>query len=388
MSLDVAALRADTPGCADVVHLNNAGAALMPNPVVDAVVGHLRLEARIGGYEAAAVAEDAIEHTYDAIAGLIGARRHEIALVENATRAWDMAFYAMRFEPGDRILTSRAEYGSNAIAFLQVAQRTGAVIDVAGDDETGAVSLSELERMIGNRTRLIALTHVPSHCGLVNPASEVGALARQAGVPFLLDAAQSVGQLPVDVTEIGCDILSAPGRKFLRGPRGTGFLYVRDELIEQLDPPMLDLRAASWAATDRIVIRSDARRFETWEAGLAGRIGLGVAVDYALALGVDAIEERITTLAERLRSLLAELPHIEPHDKGHRRCGIVTFSDRRRPAAQVADDLRARHINVSVTHTEHARFDDAERALPPAVRASVHCYNTESELDQLIDALR
>lgn len=388
MSLDVAALRADTPGCSEVVHLNNAGAALMPNPVLNAVIHHLRLEARIGGYEAAAVAGAAIEHTYDAIASLIGAERHEIALVENATRAWDMAFYAMRFEPGDRILTSRAEYASNVIAFLQVAQRTGVIIDVAGDDETGAVSLTELERMIGDRTRLIALTHVPSHCGVVNPASEVGALAREAGVTFLLDAAQSVGQLSVDVTEIGCDILSAPGRKFLRGPRGTGFLYVRDELVEQLDPPMLDLRAATWVATDRFEVRSDARRFETWESALAGRIGLGVAVDYTLALGLDAIEERITMLASRLRTMLADLPQVELRDKGRRQCGIVTFSDRRRPAEEVAADLRARHINVSVTHAAHARFDVDERVLASAVRASVHCYNTESELDQLIDAIR
>lgn len=388
MTLDVAALRADTPGCEEVVHLNNAGASLMPNAVVDAVVGHLRLEARIGGYEAAAAAGDDLEHTYDAVAGLIGARRHEIALVENATRAWDMAFYAMRFEAGDRIVTSTAEYGSNVIAFLQVAQRTGAVIDVVPDDETGQVSLADLERMIGDRTRLIALTHVPTQGGLVNPAEEVGAVARRAGVPFLLDACQSVGQLPVDVDAIGCDILSATGRKFLRAPRGTGFLYVREGMIEQLEPPFLDIQAASWVARDRYEIRADARRFETWESGVAGRIGLGVAVDQARTLGVDAIEARITALADRLRTLLAEMPEIHLHDKGRRRCGIVTFSDRRRPAEEVAGALRAQGINVSVSSPEQARLDLDERGLPAIVRASVHCYNTDEELDRLVAALR
>jgi selenocysteine lyase/cysteine desulfurase len=387
MTLDVAALRAETPGCEEVAHLNNAGASLMPNPVVDAVVGHLRLEARIGGYEAAAVADDDIEHTYDAIAGLIGARRHEIALVENATRAWDMAFYAMRFEAGDRIITSTAEYGSNVIALLQVAQRTGAVIDVVPDDDTGQVSLADLERMIGERTRLVALTHVPTQGGLVNPAEEVGALARQAGVPFLLDACQSVGQLPVDVDAIGCDILSATGRKFLRAPRGTGFLYVREGMIEQLEPPFLDIQAASWVARDRYEIRADARRFETWESGVAARIGLGVAVDLARSLGLDAIEARITTLADRLRTLLAELPHVEVHDTGRRRCGIVTFSDRRRPAEEVAGALRAQGVNVSVSRPEQARLDFDERGLPAIVRASVHCYNTDDELDRLVAAL-
>lgn len=387
MTLDVAALRADTPGCEEVAHLNNAGASLMPNRVVDAVVGHLRLEAHIGGYEAAAAADDDIEHTYDAIAGLIGARRHEIALVENATRAWDMAFYAMRFEAGDRIITSTAEYGSNVIALLQVAQRTGAVIDVVPDDDTGQVSLADLERMIGERTRLVALTHVPTQGGLVNPAEEVGALARQAGVPFLLDACQSVGQLPVDVDAIGCDILSATGRKFLRAPRGTGFLYVREGMIEQLEPPFLDIQAASWVARDRYEIRADARRFETWESGVAARIGLGVAVDLARSLGLDAIEARITTLADRLRTLLAELPHVEVHDKGRRRCGIVTFSDRRRPAEEVAGALRAQGVNVSVSRPEQARLDFDERGLPAIVRASVHCYNTDDELDRLVAAL-
>lgn len=387
MTIDVAQLRADTPGCAQVVHLNNAGASLMPTPVLDAVVDHLRREARMGGYEAAALAQDAIEHTYDAVAGLIGARRHEIALVENATRAWDMAFYSLRFAPGDRILTSTAEYGSNAIAFLQVAARTGAVIDVAPDDESGQVSVAALARLIDDRTRLIALTHVPTQGGLVNPAGEVGALARAAGVPFLLDACQSVGQLRVDVTEIGCDLLSATGRKFLRGPRGTGFLYVRDDLIEQLEPPLLDLQAATWVAPDRIEIRSDARRFETWESAVAGRIGLGVAVDYARTIGLDAIEARVTALADRLRSELGELAHVDLHDKGRRRCGIVTFTDRRRPAEEVVAALRAAGINVSVSRPEQARYDFEARHLGPIVRASVHCYNTDDELDALVDAL-
>jgi cysteine desulfurase/selenocysteine lyase len=227
IAIDVARARADTPGCREVVHLNNAGASLPPAPVLEAVVGHLRREAQIGGYEAAAERADRVEHTYDALAALLGCARDEVAVVENATRGWDMAFYAFRFRPGDRILTTRVEYGSSYIAFLQVAARTGAVVEVVPDDEAGQVDVSALEAMLDERVKLVSLVHVPTHGGLVNPAAEVGRVTRAAGVPLLLDACQSAGQMPLDVEELGCDVLTGTGRKFLRGPRGTGFLYVR-----------------------------------------------------------------------------------------------------------------------------------------------------------------
>jgi cysteine desulfurase/selenocysteine lyase len=381
--IDVAAARRDTPGCDDVVHLNNAGAALPPLAVTDAVVDHLRLEARIGGYEAAEAAGDAIAHTYTALSHLLGCGAHEIAVVENATRGWDMAFYAMPFEQGDKILTSRAEYASNVIAFLQVAQRTGAVVEVVDDDEHGQISVDDLRRRIDERVRLIALTHVPTQGGLVNPAAAVGVVAKEAGVTYLLDACQSAGQLQLDVDEIGCDVLSGTGRKYLRGPRGTGFLYVRESLIDQLVPPFLDLHAATWTAPDRYVVRGDARRFENWETNYAGKIGLGVAVDYALAVGIGAIEDRVTALAEALRARLVEAGALV-HDLGERRCGIVSFSVPDQLAADVQKWLSAERINTSVSLVDYARLDLPARGLPDLVRASVHYYNIEDELDQLV----
>jgi len=232
MAIDLARVRADTPGLSHVLHLNNAGAALPPSVVTEAVIGHLRREAEIGGYEAAEEADGLLERSYDAVAQLLNCHREEVAVVENATRAWDMAFYAFPFRAGDRILTGKAEYASNYISFLQVARRTGAVVEAIEDDEYGQISVAALERAIDKRVKLIALTHVPTNGGLINPAAEVGRVAKAAGIPFLLDACQSAGQLPLDVEGIGCDMLSATGRKFLRGPRGIGFLYVRRDLIE------------------------------------------------------------------------------------------------------------------------------------------------------------
>ncbi|GAA1199979.1 aminotransferase class V-fold PLP-dependent enzyme [Pseudonocardia alaniniphila] len=390
MDFDVERARNDTPGAHDVAHLDNAGAALPPRQVTDAVIEHLRTEAEVGGYEAAAMAADRLDGTYQAVARLLGCEQDEIALVENATRAWDMAFYAMPLKPGDRILTAHAEYASNVIAFLQVAARAGAVVEVVDDDEHGQLSVTDLCRRLqdgAGRVGLIAMTHVPTHGGLVNPAEEVGAVAREAGVPFLLDACQSVGQLQVDVERIGCDMLSATGRKFLRGPRGTGFLYVRRSLLERLEPPFLDLHAATLTAPDRYEMRPDARRFENWESDVAARIGLGVAVDYALEWGLAAIEARVTVLAETLRERLQAVSGVRVHDQGLRRCGIVTFTVDGVSCEEVQRTLRERGVRTTISRARSAQLDMPRRGLAEVVRASVHYYNTEDELDRLVDAL-
>ena len=387
MTLDLERARRETPGCATVLHFNNAGAALMPQPVLDALQRHLQLEATIGGYEAAEREHAAVEHVYDALARLIGGHRDEIAVIENATRAWDMAFYSLRFGAGDRILTATAEYASNYIAYLQVAARTGAVVEVIPDDEHGQVSVEALGRMLDARVKLIAITHVPTNGGLVNPAAAVGRVAREAGVPYLLDACQSVGQMPVDVAELGCDMLSATGRKYLRGPRATGFLWVRRAFLEPMEPPFLDLHAATWVARDRYELRPDARRFENWETYYAGKIALGVAVDYALAWGLPAIRERVYMLAGQLRERLAARPGVTLRDKGAERCGIVTFTAEGCAAALIKQVLRSEAINVSVSSYAGTRLDMEDRKLPGVVRASLHYYNSEEEIERFCAAL-
>ncbi|MGB8539689.1 MAG: aminotransferase class V-fold PLP-dependent enzyme [Acidobacteriaceae bacterium] len=385
---DLAQLRAETAGCEQTTFFNNAGASLQPRPVVARVIEHLRLEEQVGGYEAADRVAQELAGVYGSVARLLHCAPEEIALQENATRAWEMAFYSLRFAPGDRILTAANEYASNYIAFLQVAQRTGAEIHVVESDEAGEVNLEALRTLLDDRVKLIALTHVPTNGGLVQPAARVGELARAAGIPFLLDACQSAGQMDLDVNALGCDMLSATGRKYLRGPRGTGFLYVRNALLAQMDPPSLDLHAATWVARGKFEVRTDAKKFETWESAAATRLGLGVAIEYALALGLKSIECRVQYLAALLRERLATIEGVTVRDLGRVRCGIVTFTCDGHSPGEVMQRLKASGIAVRTIERSSARIDMEQRGLDELVRASVHYYNTEAEIERLCQAIR
>lgn len=385
---EIEQLRAITPGTRQRVHLNNAGAALMTQTVLASVIDHLRLEADIGGYEAKARESVRIEAVHASVARLLNAHPDEIALAENATVAWQWAFYALRFQPGDRILTTTAEYAANYLAYLQVAKRTGAVIDLIPDDADGRLDPQALAAMIDARVRLIAITWVPTNGGLVNPAAAVGRIANAHGIPYLLDACQAVGQMPVDVAQLGCDMLAATGRKFLRGPRGTGFLYIRRALLEQTEPAMIDMHGATWAGGDRYHLRPDARRFETWESNYAARLGLGTAIEEALAIGLPRIETRVKALAATLRTGLGSIAGATVHDLGPDPAAIVSFTLAGHDATSVAARLAERGINVSVSAPSSTPIDGERRRLPALVRASPHYYNTEAEMGQLVDAVQ
>ena len=386
-SFPLTQIREDTPGVNEVIHFNNCGSALPPTPVLETVINHLKREASIGGYEAADEAQERLNAVYDSTAKLIGSQPDEIAVIENATRAWDMAVYGYKFSPGDRVLLCRAEYVSNVIALLQLKERHQIEIIVIDDDEYGQIDLVHLEQELAKGAEMVTLTHTPTSGGLINPAESVGTLCNAYNTFFVLDACQSIGQVPINVKEIGCQVLSATSRKYLRGPRGVGFLYVEESALDQIEPPFLDLRAATWTSDMGYEIVDGAKRFENWETNFAGKLGLGAAIDYALDLTVEKTSIRLKALAEILRSKLASLNQLSIHDQGKDKGGIVTFSIEGLKSEVVSQKLRAEKINTSTTAPGAARFDLDHRGIPTVVRASTHYYNSEEEIDCFVSAV-
>jgi selenocysteine lyase/cysteine desulfurase len=367
--------------------LNNAGASLLSTPTIITMTDYLNREAQIGGYEAADEAADEIAAVYALLAELLGAAPSQIALFDNSTHAWNAAFYSVPLRAGDRILTGRNEYGSNVLAYLQIAQRTGAEVVVVPNDESGQIDIVALADLIDEHTKLIGMTWVPTAGGLVNPAAEVGRLARAADVLYLLDATQAVGQFPIDVSAIGCDLLTGTGRKFLRGPRGTGFLYAGERAIERLEPFVAEIRSATWDGGRSFEWVDGARRFETWENSYVNVLGLGAAVRQALDIGLDWAGTRSAALGSRLRTGLAQIEHVSVHDLGREQCAIVTARVDGVDTGEAAEELSRRGINLSTTVAEDNQFDSEVRDVHPLLRLSPHYFNTEAEIDKAVDAI-
>lgn len=387
MELDKVEESASAPGKQQVIHFNNAGAGLMPEAVLQTQIEYLQLEARIGGYEAARLKASEIESVYHSVSTLLNCHSDEVAIVENASVGWMMLFYAIPFVAGDRILTTEAEYASNYLAYLQLAKQKSVVVEVVPSNEAGEICLHALESMIDARVKLISISHIPTNGGLVNPAVEVGRIARKYNVLYLLDACQSAGQLPLDVKEIQCDFLTATSRKYLRGPRGCGFLFISRSRIADLHPPMIDLYSAECVGLTDYRLREDARRFENWENNYSARLGMGKAIDHALSIGIARIEQQVSGLAEQLRKRLNTVDEVCVQDIGHKRCGIVSFSVEGMDATDIMHRLNTQGVNVSVSKPSSTPLDAARRNLPDLVRASVHYYNDQTELDRFIELL-
>lgn len=387
-AIDVAAERARTPGVFGARHLNAAGAALPTSTVLEAVVEHLDLESRIGGYEAAAAARERLDAVYDQAARLIGGQRDDIALVESATVGWQRMIDALQLGPGDRILAARSSYVSSALNLLELERTRGIELEVLPRDAAGHVDVAALERALERPAALVTIAQIPTSSGLLEPAAEVGRLARAAGVPYLLDATQSVGHLPVDVREIGCDALFTTGRKFLRGPRGTGFLYVDAELRGRIRPPAPDVRGARWSGEHAFELSDTALRFETWETSHALRLGLGVAIAEARALGVDAVAAHVTRLGQALRERLTQLPGVTVTDPAGAVGGIVTFVRDGEDPRATQQALQELGVHVVPVPAGHGQWDMAPRRLEAVVRASFHVYNDVDDIDALERVLR
>ncbi|CAL5229328.1 g12634 [Coccomyxa viridis] len=390
-SRDLPQLRADTPGCQHIIHFNNAGAALPIKEVVDIQHAFLDSEALCGGYETVITETEALQLAYNELATMLNCSARNIAILQSATAAWMQVFYGIPFQSGDRILTGVHEYAANYIAFLQVAKRTGAKIEVIPETADNDVNLEALEHSIVHgqgRPALLAFTHIPTNSGRVYSAEGIGAIAKRHGVPFLLDACQSVGQMPLNVAKLGCNWLSGTSRKYLRGPRGVGFLYASDKAMQQSEPAALDMWGAEWVTGGQYRLQPGARRYEQYERCFAAVAGLGVAARYANELGVDWIWERVQELAAELRSRLRSIPGVTVHDRGRLLCGIVSFTKDGVDSAQMKAFLLKKMINVSISPMTSTRLDFEKHGLPESVvRASVHYYNSSADIEQLAQAV-
>ena len=388
--LDVAALRAETPGCEHVIHFNNAGCGLLANPVLQRMLEHLQLEARMGGYEAAAARAAEVRGFYSAVADVIHCRPENVAFAGSATHAYSKALSAIDFAPGDVILTTRNDFISNQIAFLALRKRSGVEVVHAPDmpDGSGVDVEAMVSLMRSRRPRLVAVTHIPTNSGLVQPVVEIGRHCRDLGLLYLVDACQSLGQCEIDVREIGCDLLTATCRKFLRGPRGSGFLYVSDRVLHDgLEPLFIDMHGARWAEPERYEPVASAARFEEWELPYATLLGCAAATRYARDVGIGRISRRAWALAARLREGLAAIPGVRVLDRGARPAALVTFDVAGWQATPFKEAIDARRINSALSYREFALYDFGDKDVAWCLRLSPHYYNTEEEVETVIGAV-
>lgn len=381
--------RKDTPGCDALAHLNNAGASLTPRVVHQTVAAHLRLEDELGGYEAFEASVEPIRRAYDDVGTLLGTRGRNIAFTQNSTLAFMQALEVFDFAPGDVIVTSNSDYASNQIMYLSLARRRGVDVVRAPDAPEGGVDPEAVRSLLSRRkVTLVALTWVPTNSGLVQPIEAVGAICRSREVPYLVDACQAVGQIPIAVERVQCDYLAGTARKFLRGPRGIGFLYVSDRAIAGGAHPLLvDMHGARWTEADAFELAPDARRFESWEMSAALLLGIGAAARYALEVGIETAKDQCRALAAYARERLAAVPEVRVLDRGAELCAIVTIRPGGLDAANVKLRLRARGINTSSPDRSDAVIDMDAKGTTSALRISPHYYNTRTEIDAAAAAL-
>jgi cysteine desulfurase / selenocysteine lyase len=388
--MNLTQLRHDTPATADLIHLNNAGAALMPTVVTEAVDQYLAYEARHGGYEAQAAYDSQLADFQTDVARLLGGQPRNWAFCYSATDAYARALSAIPFRANDVILTTNDDYISNQFAFLSLQKRFGIHIVRADDLPGGGVRADHLIELAHQlHPVLIAVTHVPTNAGRVQPVEVFGPVARAVGAWYLVDACQSVGQMPVDAGAIGADFLSATGRKFLRGPRGTGLLYVSDRVLEAgLEPLFIDMRGADWLTDDTYLPQPTARRFEQWESSPASVLGLSAALRYAASVGMVAVQERNALLMSRLKHGLAKVSGLHlfnEADVPEASLLLFTLPGQRPDALQAA--LKQHRINFSMSYTNFALIDWQRKGVDWALRFSPHYYNTEDEVDAVVDVI-
>lgn len=387
MNLD--AIRRDTPGCSDKIFLNSAGSSLMPKPVVERMVEYLYEEQELGGHTTAEKNIEPINAFYEQAAKLINSKPSNIAFTNSATDGYAKALSSISFKDGDCIITTNDDYISNHIAFISLQRRYRIKVIRAVNMPDNELDLAYFEHLIQkHRPKLIAVTHIPTNSGLIQNVKGVGKLCKQYDILYLVDACQSVGQLVVDVTKMNCDFLTATGRKFIRGPRGTGFLYVSDHVLAQkMAPLFLDSNGAEWTAFDDYQLSETAKRFEFFERSNASLLGLTEALKYANAIGMVNIENYNRKLSEMLRSHLLD-NGFRILDKGNQLSSIITFCEQDGKIDTIQKIIKENNIIFKVNNKNGALIDFTLKNVDQAIRLSPHYFNTMEEIEKVSAMLK
>lgn len=386
-SLELEKMREMTPGAEKRLHLDNCGASLMPEPVINAIRSHLDEEVRMGGYVAQEQQSSAIERVYNSLSRLVGGSEQDFAITGSAVDAWTKAFYSVPMVAGDNIITAYNEYCSNYVAYLHRAQQRGIEVRVAYPGSDGQLDLAQLESLVDDRTKLISVTHVPSSSGQILPVEEIGKIAKTKDKLYLVDICQSVGQLPVNVETIGCDMATGTARKFLRGPRGMGFLYMNEKARGRIEPVVATNKSAAWVGDQEIEFRTDTALFEAWERNIGNQLAFGAAVDYLLELGLERATSEIQSRAAYLRSGLSNINKVIPTCQPDATAAIITFNKEGYDAADVKAKFHAEGVGVQVSTIEHTRLDLGARGINTTIRVSPHYYNSKDELDRFLNMI-
>ena len=373
-------------------HFNHAGMSLTPAPVLARMQAHLDLEAEIGGYEAAEAATDELSAVPAALAPLFGpgVDADEMAAVESATRAWETALWALAetfdYGPGDRVLVDQFAYATVYTSIQRLRAARGIEVEVVASHADGSVDVGRLAGLTDASTRLVSVTHMPTHLGVRSDVEAVGRVLAGSGIVYALDVAQTLGQMPIDVGAIGCQIAYAPGRKFLRAPRGTAALYVEADLADRLVPLSPGFGSVSPTDPDSFTLPPGARRFDAFEYGHAARLALGAAARYATDIGLAPIERLVVSRSRDVTERLAVTAGVRLVASADA-VGIVSFVHDRLTPEEVWRHLSELGVNVWVSPAGGAPLDGHARPVLPSVRVSPHYVTGADDLDRLSAAL-
>ena len=383
--MDVARLREQIPVCQKMVYMNTGWSGPSPIPVVRAIKERLDYEMEYGPIspEVYESGREIQARTREAVAGLLNASPQEICLTENTTEGINIVINGLPWRDGDEIITCNLEHSSVLVPSYFQESRHGVVVRVLSiaTDEPPDDILGKIGAALTERTRMVFLSHIQYSCGLRMPVKEIRKLTKDRGVLLLLDGAQAAGQIPLDMRDIDCDFYSIPGQKWLLGSDGVGALYMREDMIPQVEP----IQVAGWA----VLSHNDPYQFEPntssidkflrTSASTSLRAGMLETIGFIQEIGVDEIEVRNLGLAASMKDALREVPGVKVLSpmEGRNASGLVSF---------IIDGVEPKEA-VSRLWEQH-RIVVRPVTYPPCIRVSLHFFNTEEEVNKVVEAVQ